>query len=66
MKKTTDFLKHAKECRGLAKQMESGEQHDQLIQMAETWEVLAQERERTFANRPPEDDGSLPAKPGRS
>jgi hypothetical protein len=51
MKKTDEYLKHAKDCRGLAKQMESGEQRDQLIKMAETWEVLARERERTLRNR---------------
>jgi len=30
MKKTDEYLKHAKDCRGLAKQMDSGEQRDQL------------------------------------
>lgn len=48
MDKTEDYLKHAKECRALAKQMESGEQREQLIKMAETWEVLARERNRTL------------------
>ena len=51
MKKSEDYLKHAKACRGLAKQMESGEQRDQLLKMAETWEVLAAERSRTLRNR---------------
>jgi hypothetical protein len=51
MKKAEEYLKHAKDCRGLAKQMESGEQRDQLTKMAETWEVLARERERTLRNR---------------
>ncbi|HET9395699.1 MAG TPA: hypothetical protein VFO36_06550 [Nitrospiraceae bacterium] len=55
MKKTTDFLKHAQECRSLAKQMENGAQRDQLQKMAETWEVLAEERERTLRNRPDDD-----------
>jgi hypothetical protein len=64
MNKTFDFLNHARECRSLAKQMENGEQRDQLMKMAETWEVLAQERERTLANRP-EDDVSPAAEPNR-
>jgi hypothetical protein len=55
--------KHAKECRGLAKQMESGEQRDQLLKMAETWEVLASERQRTLRNKSGEgDDPPLQAK----
>ena len=51
MTKTGEYIRHAKDCRRLAKQMESGEQRDQLIKMAETWEVLAAERERTLRNR---------------
>jgi hypothetical protein len=51
MKKADEYLQHAKECRGLSKQMEGGEQRDQLLKMAETWEVLATERERTLRNR---------------
>jgi hypothetical protein len=46
--KTEAYLRHAKECRALAKQMESGQQREQLIKMAETWEVLARERNRTL------------------
>jgi hypothetical protein len=49
MKKATDFLKHAKACRSLAKQMEVGAQRDQLIKMAETCEILAAE---ATANKP--------------
>ena len=51
MKKTAEYIQHAKDCRALAKKMESGEQRDQLIKMAETWEVLATERERTLRSR---------------
>jgi hypothetical protein len=51
MKKTDEYIQHANDCRKLAKQMDAGEQHDQLIKMAETWEVLARERERTLRNR---------------
>jgi hypothetical protein len=63
MKKADEYLKHAKDCRRLAKQMESGEQRDQLIKMAETWEVLARERERTLRNRGDETLPSLDKKP---
>jgi hypothetical protein len=45
MKKLSDYRKHAAECRALAKQMLSGDQRDQLLAMAETWERLAEERE---------------------
>jgi hypothetical protein len=63
MKKAGDYLKHAKDCRALAKQMESGEQRDQLMKMAETWEVLARERERTLRNRGEEPLPSVNEKP---
>jgi hypothetical protein len=43
--------------------MESGEQRDQLLKMAETWEVLARERERTLRNRGEEPVPSPVAKP---
>ena len=51
MKKTDGYAQHARDCRALAKQMAGGEQRDQLLKMAETWEVLATERERTLRNR---------------
>jgi hypothetical protein len=50
MKKSDEYRKHARECRALAKQMEQGEHRDQLEKMAETWEVLAAERERAHRN----------------
>ena len=59
MQKANDYLKHANECRALAKQMENGQQRDQLLKMAETWEVLAAERRRTLRNTP-ENDGPQP------
>ncbi len=55
MKKKEDYLKNAKECRALAKQMVSGTQRDQLLKMAETWEVLASERDRRRAHTPDEE-----------
>ena len=65
MKKTEDYLKHAQECRGLAKQIESGQQRDQLLKMAETWEVLAAERER-LQRHTPEAAAPLSGKKARS
>ena len=55
MKRTEEYLLHARECRDLAKQMQSGEQRDQLLKMAETWEVLAEERRRALITRGEED-----------
>ena len=45
MKKVEEFRKHAEECRALARQMKSGKYQSELLQMAETWERLANERE---------------------
>jgi hypothetical protein len=44
MRKVEDYMKHAQECRTLARNMAPGEQRDQLLNMAQTWELLAQER----------------------
>ena len=63
MKKTDEFIQHANDCRKLAKQMDNGEQRDQLVKMAETWEVLARERERTLRNRGEQERPSTAIKP---
>ena len=44
MRKTADYLKHAQECRVLARNSAKGEQREQLLVMAQTWERLAEER----------------------
>ena len=46
MKKASEYRQHAQECRALAKHMPPGEQREQLIRMAETWDQLAQEQAR--------------------
>ncbi len=46
MKKATDYRQHATECRTLAQQMKPGEQREQLLEIARTWDKLAEERER--------------------
>ncbi len=37
---------HAEECRQLARKTAPGEHRDQLLNMAQTWEALATERDR--------------------
>jgi hypothetical protein len=59
VKKKSDYLRHAEECRTLARQMEQGEHRDQLLKMAETWAVLAEERDRTLHYARPEADPPL-------
>lgn len=39
MRESPEYHRHADECRALAHQL-TGEARDQLIRMAETWEVL--------------------------
>jgi hypothetical protein len=44
--KTSDYLKHAKDCRMLAKQAKVEEHREMLANMAASWEMLAQSRSR--------------------
>jgi hypothetical protein len=48
LKKTAEFHEHARQCRELAAQVNSAEHKAALIQMAETWEALARDRERVM------------------
>lgn len=52
MKKASEYRRHAEECRALAERMQSGEQRDQLLEMAETWENLAAERAALVLRHP--------------
>jgi hypothetical protein len=45
MKKAAEYHAHAKQCRSLAAQMDTEEQREQLLRMAEIWEKMAQERD---------------------
>jgi hypothetical protein len=54
-------MRHANDCRRLARQMEVGEQRDQLMKMAETWEVLAVERGRNLRNNNEDEASASPA-----
>jgi hypothetical protein len=47
MSKVSEYRQHAKECRGLAKQSRSAEHRQMLLNIAATWESLADDRIRT-------------------
>jgi hypothetical protein len=47
MRKTSEYRHHRDECRALARKAENDEQRSQLLKMAEIWDKLAQERERS-------------------
>jgi sirohydrochlorin ferrochelatase len=47
MKKTAEYQRHAEECRILARGAQNPQQRAQLVKMAETWEQLASERQRS-------------------
>lgn len=51
MKKASEYRSHADECRQLAGIME-GEQKQQLLEMAATWERLADERSELVRRHP--------------
>jgi hypothetical protein len=46
VKKASEYRKHAEECLALAKQLPDGEHRKQLLEMARTWNALAEDRER--------------------
>jgi hypothetical protein len=47
MSKVSEYRKHAKECRGLAKRSRSAEHREMLLNIAATWESLADDRIKT-------------------
>ena len=44
MKTVEEYLRHADECDGLARTATSGEQREQIVTMAATWRMLAEQR----------------------
>jgi hypothetical protein len=52
MKKASEYRRHAEECHVLAKQVPEGPQREQLLEMARTWEALAEERDKLIHNHP--------------
>jgi hypothetical protein len=51
MKKASEYRKHGDECRALARGVQ-GEQRDQLLEMAATWDNLAAERSLLVQRHP--------------
>ena len=47
MSKSAEYRQHAQECRRLAGTMGAHEHREQLLEMAATWERMADERERS-------------------
>jgi hypothetical protein len=62
MKKASDYRQHAQECLALAKQVPEGEHRNQLLEMARTWENLADTRDGLIHNHPELNTGTTPAK----
>ncbi len=60
MKTAAEYRKHAQECRSLAKQVPEGEQRNQLLEMARTWDNLAVDREKLVRNHPELDSATKP------
>jgi hypothetical protein len=52
MKKASEYRQHADECRALAGRMDVGEHRDQLLEMAATWDRLAEERAEMVKRQP--------------
>ena len=52
MKKASEYRQHAEECRALALGMGQGEQRNQLMEMASTWEKLATDRSDLVRRHP--------------
>jgi hypothetical protein len=70
MEKIEAYRKHAEECRTLAERARSPDEREMLLNMAETWEVLAtarmaqisqQQRMKNIAAGPGGDDRATPA-----
>jgi hypothetical protein len=62
MQKVEDYRKHAAECRAMAGRSRSPEDRDMLLNMAQTWDTLASNRETQIARQQRMD--KLAASPG--
>jgi hypothetical protein len=49
MRKVEEYRRHAEDCRKLAGSVSTEEAKQQLLQMAETWDALAKNREEQIA-----------------
>lgn len=52
MRKASEYRQHAAACRTLAKSIGPGDQQNQLLAMAETWDMLAQDRSDLVSRHP--------------
>ena len=50
MRKASEYREHAAECREMASRVKAP-QRDQLLTMAETWESLADDRDKQIARQ---------------
>jgi hypothetical protein len=50
MRKASEYRQHAAECREMANRA-SGPQRDQLLEMAKTWDALADNRDKQIARQ---------------
>ena len=63
MRTIQEYLRHAEECDALARKTTSGERREQILRMAETWRMLADERRKKLAKLgglPPETPEGIP------
>ena len=51
MKAVKEYLRHAEECDLLARTAISDEQREQIVKMAQTWWLLAKQRERHLLSK---------------
>ena len=59
MRKLKEYLEHERACREMARNAQPAHRN-QLIQMAETWEQLAEARKRQLAKEGKTEDGDTP------
>ena len=62
MRKVSEYLEHAAECRKMASQMRNPQHKKQLEDMAQAWEMLARERARQLADATTGTEGRTTAK----
>jgi hypothetical protein len=63
MKTAAEYRKHAQECQALAQQMPHGEKRKQLLEMARTWQSLAEDRGRLVRLHPELDRSKAESNP---
>ena len=51
MRKVSEYEEHAKQCRLMATDMRDAQHKQQLQAMADTWEMLAEERRKQLAKQ---------------